>query len=467
MGNKGKRLKEEPSKNSNKKRSKKDNNIDELPKALRKESQDSNTKENMGKKKKKKMGKGKKILLILLALLLVAGGVFAYKTYQNGWGMSGMLATAMGHDANTKKNLPEFKTLILGISTDLESELTDTIIVASYNPNTQKATLLSIPRDTFTGKYKKRASASEKINALYTLKNGPEGTLAAVNELTGLDIENYVVVRTEALIELVDALGGVQFNVPIDMKYDDKTQDLHINLQAGEQEINGEQAEQLLRFRHNNDGSSYPVEYGDNDIGRMRTQREFIAAVMHQTLKAENIFKLGQFLDIAKENVITNVNFDSVKDYIPYLVEFNTENLVTDTLPGVSEKINNVWFYINDKEETEELVQKLFFSSEEQSNEQENTANSKETAIIEIQNGTGNTAVADEVEAKLTEAGFNVKRTTKANETSETVITNKKYVDNNILEEIKTTLGMGRIANNASSTSKVDISITLGKDYLK
>ena len=115
-------------------------------------------KNNQKKKTKKKVWK--KILLIFLAVLLVAGGVFAYKVHRNGGGMSGMLATMVGHDENTKKNLGEFRALILGISTDQDGvDLTDTIMVASYNPNTQKATLLSIPRDTYTGKTPSKASA--------------------------------------------------------------------------------------------------------------------------------------------------------------------------------------------------------------------------------------------------------------------------------------------------------------------
>ena len=73
------------------------------------------------------------------------------------------------------------------------------------------------------------------------------------------------------------------------MDYDDKYQDLHIHLTAGEQKLDGNKAEQLVRFRHNTDGTTYPVEYGDNDIGRMRTQREFIMQVMKQTLKPGNI----------------------------------------------------------------------------------------------------------------------------------------------------------------------------------
>ena len=68
-------------------------------------------------------------------------------------------------------------------------------MVASYNPNTQKATLLSIPRDTYTGKPPAKATAYEKINALYSRKHRPDETLEAVNEITGLDIKYYVVVK--------------------------------------------------------------------------------------------------------------------------------------------------------------------------------------------------------------------------------------------------------------------------------
>lgn len=343
----------------------------EKEKSDKKEKKDevkNSKKGKLDKKSKPKKKKWKIVLLIILLIIAIAGGVFAYKTYKNGGGLSGALATAMGHNEETKKSLPEFKVLLLGISTDLDSELTDTIMVASYNPNTQNATLLSIPRDTFVGKSEAKATGSDKINALYALKDGPEATLKAVNDMTELDIEYYIVVKTEALIKLVDAIGGVQFNVPIDMKYDDKTQNLHINLTAGEQTIDGEKAEQLLRFRHNNNGTSYPTEYGDNDIGRMRTQREFMAEVMRQTLKVENLFKLGEILDIAKENVITNVDFNVAKDYLPYAVEFSTENLTTDTLPGTPKLCNELWFYVYNKAQTEELVQRLFLRNDNRRN---------------------------------------------------------------------------------------------------
>ena len=445
----------------------------------------SNKKTN--KKKKKKIWK--RILLIVILILLIAGSCFAYKVYKNGWGVSGMLATVVGHDENTKKNLGEFKCLILGISTDQEgSELTDTIMVASYNPNTQKATLLSIPRDTYTGKNPARATAYEKINALYSRKHRPDETLKAVNEITGLNIEYYVVVKTEALIKLVDVIGGVDFNVPIDMDYDDVTQDLHIHLKAGQQHLNGDQAEQLVRFRHNNDGTSYPSEYGDNDIGRMRTQREFIMQVIKQTAQPGNIFKIGQILDVAEENVITNINFDVAKDYVPYAVEFNTENLLTATLPGTVPSLNRtngVSIYVHDEEETEKLIQELFIDRDIQEGSEEtegnttnmanttNTGNttesttstSKSSIKIEVLNGSGESKTLQKVVDELEGAGYNVTRTGSTNTTSKTAIIDKKNVKDTILTNIKEILGTGVISTSESSSSKVDLSIVIGKDY--
>ena len=444
----------------------------------------SNKREKENKKNKKKKKVWKKVLLVIILILLIAGGLFAYRTHINGGGMSGMLATVVGHDENTKKNLGEFKCLILGISTDQKDvELTDTIMVASYNPNTQKATLLSIPRDTYTGKNPSRATAYEKINALYSRKHRPDETLEAVNEITGLDIEYYVVVKTEALIKLVDAIGGVTFNVPIDMNYDDTSQNLHIHLKAGEQKLNGDQAEGLVRFRHNNNGTSYPEEYGDNDTGRMRTQREFILQVVKQTAKQENIFKIGQILDVAKEYVITNIDFNVAKDYIPYIVEFNTDNLLTATLPGTNTNKNTsgTWVFVHNQKETKELVQELFVDRDkteeelaaEQNAENNTTSSDKATSSttkksslkIEVLNGSGASKNLQTVVNDLKKAGYNVTKTGETNATSKTTIIDKKEVNNTNLQEIKDVLETGVIQNSQSSSSKVDVTIIIGKDY--
>ena len=440
---------------------------------------DRRAKDKTNKKRKNKTWK--KVLLVIIILLLIGIGWFTYRTIKNGGGLSGMLATVVGHNENTKKDLKEIKVLILGISTDLDSELTDTIMVASYNPNTQKANLLSIPRDTFTGKNTKRAVSSQKINSLYNINKTPEKTLAAVNELTGLDIKYYVVVKTEALIKLVDAIGGVTFNVPIDMKYDDTSQDLHIDLKAGEQLIDGNKAEQLLRFRHNNyqrgvGMTSYPSEYGDNDFGRMRTQRDFIIATLKQTLKPSNIFKIGQILEIVNKNVETNIELSFIKDYVPYAVEFDTENIKSATLPGTTPDVkdtNGVSIFVADKTASKELIQSMFYEDEANENNDENTVANTTTTntttskeiTVELLNGSGDKSKAEKAKKLLENAGYKVKKTGSTSTIAKTVITNKKDVTDDNLRGIKETLGTGNISTNKSSTSLVDVSIIIGKDF--
>lgn len=450
----------------------------------------SNKREKKGTTNKKKKKVWKKVLLIMLFIILIAGSVFAYKVCKNGGGMSGMLATVVGHDENIKKNLGEFRCLILGISTDQENvDLTDTIMVASYNPNTQKATLLSIPRDTYTGKTPAKATAYEKINALYSRKHRPDETLEAVNEITGLDIKYYVVVKTEALIKLVDVIGGITFDVPIDMNYDDTSQNLHIHLKAGEQKLDGDKAEQLVRFRHNNDDTSYPEEYGDNDTGRMRTQREFIMQVIKQTAKPENIFKIGEILEVAKEYVITNIDFEVAKDYVPYAVEFNTDDLLTASLPGINTNKNTsgTWVFIHDKKATQALIQELFYDRDNTEELTENaetttnnvtsntstnstinntvTSNKKSDIKIEILNGSGDSKKLQKAVSELEGAGYKVTRTGTTNSTSKTTIIDKKDVSNTLLQNMKEVLGTGVIQNSQSSSSKVDVTIIIGKDY--
>ena len=435
------------------------------------------------KKPKKKMKTWKKVLIVIVLIILIAGGVFAYKTYKNGGGLSGMLATVAGHDEYTKKNLGELQVLLMGVSTDQEGVyLTDTIMVASYDPNKQTAVLLSIPRDSYTGSNPRRATADKKINALYNISKDPQDTLDAVNELTGLNVQYYALIQTEALIELVDAIGPIEYNVPIDMDYDDVTQDLHIHLKAGVQQIDGEKAEQLLRFRHNNDGTSYPTEYGDNDIGRMRTQREFMTAVVEQTVKLENITKLGSILDIAGRNLITNIDFKVLKDYLPYAVEFNTENLKTESLPGEVPNLsrtNGVSIFVVDEEKTSELIQNLFYSEEETATEGNTNANqttntnttslsqntTKSSIKVEVLNGSGDSKILQNVINDLKQKGYNVTKTGTTNSTSKTTIINKKGVSETIMQDIKTVLETGTIQNSQANSSKVDVTIIVGRDY--
>lgn len=172
-------------------------------------------KNNKGKLKKRRSF-GKTILMLALIIVVCIGVNFGVKVYKNGGGLQGFLAATLGQDIEKLQDLDTMYVLVLGVSEDLDSKLTDTIILCGYNPKQQKATMLSIPRDTFIGKNKNSKSGFDKINALYS--KGPEKTVEAVAKLTGIDVKNYVVVNNNALIKMVDVIGGVQFDVPIDME---------------------------------------------------------------------------------------------------------------------------------------------------------------------------------------------------------------------------------------------------------
>ena len=469
-----------------------------------------NKREDETRKVKKKSGVLKKILLILLIVLIALTGFVVYRTQKNGGGMQGLLSTLVGHDENTLKDLDTLQVLLMGVSTDNGLKLTDTIIVGSYDPKTQKASLLSIPRDTFVGKNIKTGGGNDKINSLYQ-RGGAEKTLEAVNEITGLDLKYYMVIDNQALIKLVDVIGGVEFEVPYvpgGMVYDDPSQDLHINLEPGLQLIDGNKAEQLLRFRKNNKNQTYPEEYGGDDYGRMRTEREFIIATAKQTIQAKNVFKIGEIVDLVYEYVDTNLSISAIKDYIPYAINVDINGIQSAYLPGVSVGPPQgvpYWFFQVDEEETEELVQQLYYSTDTTDTARENgtedsgtdstfgtssssdnnttsgtdttsdntsssstdTVTKKEAGKIKIEilNGSGSSEKLSQVKKDLTAKGYKISRTSTTTSTSKTTIINKTDVDEKYENNVKEILGLGNISSSSVSSSNVDITIIIGKDY--
>ena len=301
------------------------------------------------------------IITILLSILTI---VFGVKIAKNGLSLKGMLMTSIGQNEEDIEKLEPFYCLVMGISEDIDAKLTDTIMLCAYYPSEQKVSMLSIPRDTFIGNSTTSVDSYDKINALY--QKSPERTLEAVRNLTGIDVRNYVVISNNALRDVVDELGGVYFDVPINMNYDDTSQKLHIHLNKGYQLLDGDKAEQLVRFRHNNDQTTYPASYGTQDIGRMRTQREFLKAAAKQILSGNNILKIDDIVNVLFKNIETNLNMNDIIKYIPSATEFNPDNIQSEMLPGAADYIGILSFYVYDEDETNELVSSLFGISIEQ-----------------------------------------------------------------------------------------------------
>ncbi len=432
----------------------------------------SNNKKSKEKKQKKKGRKiVGKVLLIILLIIIVVAGVFIYKVYQNGGGLTGIVTTLVGTDPEKVKSLPDFYCLLLGKS----EAMTDTIMVAKYSPSTGDAALLSIPRDSFVGSNPNTATASDKINSKYQIS--PQRTIDAVNDLTGLNIKYYITVDTKALRDLVDAIGGVYFDVPIKMDYDDSSQDLYIHLEPGYQLLDGQKAEWLVRFRHNNNGTSYSYEYGDNDLGRMRTQREFLMAVAKQTLKLENITKINDILNVIEQEVETNIDFDTMMEYAPALLNINADNIKTDMLPGVAQYCNGVAVYLVDEDEAKQVVNNLFLTSlgteETQGNTIANEANSNEISsgatvtedlTIEVLNGTGSDSKLDRAIQQLEAQGYTVAKEGNTNVTEATTIINRTNNSADTESSLIALLGTGNSIM-GEDNANVDFTIILGRDY--
>ena len=149
-------------------------------------------------------------------------------------------------------NTDRLNILLLGVN----GNLTDTIMLGSYNLKDQKADIISIPRDTYYDRPEAKTAAQRRINAVYGAL-GVDGAAAAVQDvLCGIPIDYYAVVEFDGVAKAVDAMGGVTVDIPIDMNYDDAyaKPPLHIHFKKGVQKLNGEDAVRFLRFRKNNNG---------------------------------------------------------------------------------------------------------------------------------------------------------------------------------------------------------------------
>lgn len=254
-----------------------------------------------------------------------------------------------------KKEEPVVTCLFLGVN----GNLTDFIMLGQYNPNTREIALLSIPRDTNVG----NNSVDGKINSAYSSR-GMDKLKKQVTEITGIEIDYHVLFKTKILRQVVDKIGGVTVDVPINMNYDDPYQNLYIHLKKGTQKLTGSQAEQFCRFRKNNNGSGYP----GGDVERTKAQQKFIKAFIAELLKVDNISKIPDIINIVLEGTKTNVTLDVAKEYIDDVIALKTDRITTNTLPGSARMGKSplgymTSYYYYDAEKTKTMVDEMFHSS--------------------------------------------------------------------------------------------------------
>lgn len=222
---------------------------------------------------------------------------------------------------------------VLLVGTDKSDALTDTIMVASFDSVNGKLNIVSVPRDTISnGKWD-----VPKINSAYMVggqgEDGMELLIAKLTDILGFQVDGYALIDLSAFKDVVDAIGGVMFDVPQDMYYYDPTQNLTINLQKGEQLLDGNKAEQLVRYRSG---------YAAKDLARVEVQQDFMKACAKQLLKVGSYSKVAKILS---ENIMTDLTLGNIAWFGERLLKISVDDIETMTLPGNSIMWSGLSYY--------------------------------------------------------------------------------------------------------------------------
>ena len=282
------------------------------------------------------------VIFIVGAFLAVAGGFVAANIMFGNNSDEGENISIIDR-INIFQTKKRMNILIMG--TDNSDLRTDTIILACVNPRENEVSMLSIPRDTRV----RINNSFNKINAAAVI-GGPELAVQKVSEVTGVPIHNYVMIDLKGFRNVIDILDGVDFDVPQRMYYVDPYQDLYINLQKGMQHLNGDKAEQLVRFR------SYP----NGDLGRISVQRDFVKALIDQKLKLKYLSKADDIIKEIYDNIETDMSIADALKSVRIINSLRTGEFSAFQLPGTTKTISGISYFIYDGEETAKLISEEF-----------------------------------------------------------------------------------------------------------
>lgn len=362
-----------------------------------------------------------KAVFIILAVFVVlaAAVVFGYSFF--GGSENGLLFGLFESPAIIENivNPVKQRTTFLLLGVDEDGTRTDTIITGCYDAVTKKIEIVSIPRDTRVkmaedrilalteeGRYVPK-SGYMKINQVHHYAGSELGVSYVkmqMEELLGIEIDYYVKINTEAFRILVDEIGGVWFDVPQRMIYDDPEQNLHIDLYPGMQLLNGEQAEGLVRYRHGNYGSAdETATYPMADLDRVKVQQQFMTALAESLSKGNVIKNMGVIADIALKYVDTNLKMSDITKYARNVKDIDVNNISAHTLPCTAKRIDGTEYAVTDEDEIKEFVEQVFYRIEVEMI----SVDYKELKLT-VLNGAGVSGLAAKNRDLLEEQGYNV-----------------------------------------------------------
>lgn len=296
------------------------------------------------KKKSSKKRTAVKILITLAVSLLICGsafGIYLIKKAENA--ADNAFETAGDREKSDLREEPveplhdDISILFIGVDDseardqDDHNIRSDALVLATLNNEEKSVKLVSIPRDTYT--YIPDAGKEDKITHAYALE-GPSSTIESVEEMLEVPVDYYVRMDFQAFIEVVDALGGIEAEVPYDLKEKDEN-DIHdaIVLEEGLQELDGREALALARTRHY-----------DNDIERGKRQQMLLESILNKVLSATSITKYGSVIDAVGDNMKTNLTFKEMQSFFEY-AKGGKPDVETLTLDGYDDMSTGVYYW--------------------------------------------------------------------------------------------------------------------------
>lgn len=280
-------------------------------------------------KKKKRRKRNFAILIVLLLALMVGEFTILMKKWVSPPDLNSALSDGNLEDDIVPNNVegrkPGCYTLLIA-GKDKAAGLTDTVLVGMLDTENGTLRFVSIPRDTAVN----ISWAPKKINQYYPAaenrgEDGVEALITGVEKIVGYRVDSYAIFDVDVFVELVDTMGGVEFDVPIDMDYEDPGQDLYIHVKKGFQKLNGYDTMCVFRYRKS---------YADGDIGRLNVQHDLLKAMTKQLLTLGNIPNIKKLVDIYEKNVITDLSAGNVMFYVQEFLKLKDENITFETIPA-------------------------------------------------------------------------------------------------------------------------------------
>ena len=265
----------------------------------------------------------------------------------------GVVATYGGRDddadilQNTEAVAERTNFLLLGI--DRAASLCDVIMLVSVERPTGDVTVLQIPRDTYAAYTEK---SYKKLNGTYNTLGGAEQTASFFEGAMGIEIDHYVCMGLDSLCDIVDALGGVDVDIPCDMRYSDPEQGLYISFKKGRTHLDGALAEKFVRYR---------VSYAQGDIGRLDAQKIFMAALIERLSEGVSPAVLMALCDAAS-GVETDIGVTELAKMALDVLSGGLGQVRMITLPGAEAVAtqSGASYYVLSAPAVSELTAKFF-----------------------------------------------------------------------------------------------------------